>query len=272
MSIESPRLLLLCAHPDDAEYHAGGLIASYRQRNRPVKIVSVSDGRAGHHSRSAAELVPTRRQEAAAAGRVVGAVYETWDFPDAELVPSLELRRQIIREIRTFCPDLVLTHRTCDYHPDHRAVGQAVQDASYLVTVPGYLPEVPALRRDPVVACMVDLFQKPCPLTPHVVLDVSNYVDTIVAMLACHRSQVFEWLPFEEGILEQVPPGEAAKIDWLRSWYARHVYPRADRFREQLIDAYGEIRGPEIEFVEAYEVSEYGGKMNRDLWPLLFPR
>ena len=226
MSLEAPRLLILAAHADDAEYHAGGMAAAYRRLGRTVKIVSVSDGRAGHHTRTADDLIGTRRREAAAAGEVIGATYETWDFPDGELVPSLELRRELVREIRTFAPDLVLTHRTCDYHPDHRAVGQAVQDASYIVTVPGYLRDVPALRRDPVVACMVDLFQKPCPMTPHVVLDVSEHVDTIVAMLACHRSQVFEWLPFEEGILDQVPVSETEKLIWLRGWYAHHVRPR----------------------------------------------
>jgi LmbE family N-acetylglucosaminyl deacetylase len=182
------------------------------------------------------------------------------------------LRRAIVREIRTFAPDLVLTHRTCDYHPDHRAVGQAVQDASYIVTVPGYLRDVPALRRDPVVACMVDLFQKPCPMTPHVVMDVAQYVDTIVAMLACHRSQVFEWLPFEEGILDTVPADEAEKLVWLRQWYAHHARPRAERFRRELIEAYGDARGSQVELVEAYEVSEYGGKVGGDRWELLFPR
>jgi LmbE family N-acetylglucosaminyl deacetylase len=272
MSNESPRLLIIGAHPDDAEYHAGGLATIYRRMGRTVRIISVSDGRAGHHTRTAEELVPLRRSEAAAAGAVIGATYETWDFPDGEIEASLALRREIVREIRSFAPDLVLTHRTCDYHPDHRAVGQAVQDASYIVTVPGYLRDVPALHRDPVVACMVDLFQKPCPMTPHVLLDVSDYVETIVAMLACHRSQVFEWLPYEEGILDQVPEDEAAKTVWLRGWYARHAHPRAERFREQLIAAHGPARGAAVEFIEAYEVSEYGGKMKPETWQALFPR
>jgi LmbE family N-acetylglucosaminyl deacetylase len=271
MSIDSPRLLIIVAHPDDAEYHAGGLAAIYRRLERTVRIISVADGRAGHHTRTAQELVPLRRREAAAAGAVIGASYETWDYPDGELEPHLELRRRIVREIRLFAPDLVLTHRTCDYHPDHRAVGQAVQDASYIVTVPGYLPDVTALQRSPVIACMVDLFQKPCPMTPHVLLDVSDYVDTIVAMLACHRSQVFEWLPYEEGILDQVPQEESAKTVWLRGWYGNHAHPRAERFREQLIASFGQARGSAMQWIEAYEVSEYGGKMTPALWQALFP-
>ena len=70
MTSSPPKLLILAAHPDDAEYHAGGLATTYRHIGRQVKIVSVSDGRAGHFARSADELVSLRRQEAAAAGRV----------------------------------------------------------------------------------------------------------------------------------------------------------------------------------------------------------
>ena len=157
------RLLILGAHPDDAEYHAGGLAAAYRRLGHAVKMVSCTDGSAGHQSFERAKLGPIRRIEAAAAGRVIEAEYVTWDFPDGLLQATFDLRHAILREIRTFQPDLVLTHRTNDYHPDHRAVGQAVQDASYLVTVPRIAPEAPALRRDPVVASMVDLFTRPCP-------------------------------------------------------------------------------------------------------------
>jgi LmbE family N-acetylglucosaminyl deacetylase len=271
MSDNQPRLLILGAHPDDAEYHAGGLATRYRDLKRTVKMVSVTNGGAGHHERRSAELVPLRRKEAAAAGEVIGATYETWDFNDGELQPTLEVRQRIIREIRTFMPDLVLTHRTCDYHPDHRAVGQAVQDASYLVTVPGVMPEVPALRQDAVVAYLPDLFRKPCPLTVDVAIDVADQVETIVKMLACQRSQVYEWLPFEEGILDQVPVDEGEKLTWLRSWYAKHTRPRADRFREDLISIYGEVRGREIEFAEVFEISEYARQVDDTMLSRLFP-
>ncbi len=149
----------------------------------------------------------------------------------------------MIREIRSFAPDLVLTHRTCDYHPDHRAVGQLVQDASYLVTVPNVLREVPALRKDPVVAYMADTFSKPCRMVPDAVLDATGRLDTIIAMLACHRSQVFEWLPYEEDVLGEVPADDAEKLVWLRGWYLKHARRRADWFRRELIAAFGPQRG-----------------------------
>jgi len=260
MANEPLRLLILGAHPDDAEYHAGGLAKIYREAGGVVKMISLTDGSAGHFQRPPAELGPMRRAEAAAAGRVIGATYETWDIPDGQLMPTLEVRERVIREIRTFAPDLVLTHRTCDYHPDHRAVGQLVQDASYLVTVPNVLRDVPALRKDPAVAYMADTFSKPNRMTADVLLDVTERLDTIVAMLACHRSQVFEWLAYEDGVLDEVPANDDDKLVWLRGWYLKHIRRRADWFRRDLMAAFGPQRGAEIEAVEVYEMSEYAAR------------
>ena len=269
---ETPlKLLVLGVHPDDAEYHAGGLAAIYRRLGHEVRFVSMTNGQAGHHQRPPEMMARLRREEAAAAGRVIGAEYVTWDLPDGELMADLPTRHRVIREIRTFAPDLVLTHRPYDYHPDHRAAGQLVQDATYLVTVPNVLRDTPALFRDPVVAYMPDLFTSPSPMRADVVLDVTECADTIVRMLACQYTQVFEWLPYEEGILDQVPADEDAKLVWLRQWYRRHMFPRADRFREDLIAAYGPQRGREIEFCEIYEMSEYAASADLARRQQLFP-
>lgn len=265
------RLLVLGAHPDDAEFHAGGLIAVHTKLGHTVKLVSVSDGGAGHHRYSSKELVQIRRKEAAAAGRVVGAEYVTWNNPDGALQPTLDLRQQIIREIRTFKPDLVLTHRTNDYHPDHRAVGQAVQDASYMVTVPLVCPDIPILDRDPVVAYMVDLFTRPYPHAGDFVLDVSGQLETIIDMMVCHRSQFLDFLPFNAGIADQVPDDEAERRQWLRDWFKQVAAARAKRFRPQLVKTYGEERAAQAEIVEAYEISEYAGALDETLGAKLFP-
>jgi LmbE family N-acetylglucosaminyl deacetylase len=270
MSEQPLRLLILGAHPDDAEFQAGGLAAIYRMLGHAVRIVSVTNGAAGHHEHTPSELLGIRRAEAAAAGRVIGASYLTWDNPDGHLQPTLDVRHQIVREIRLWKPDLVLTHRTCDYHPDHRAVGQAVQDASFMVTVPLVMPEIAALKRDPVVAYMSDLFTKPSALEPHVIIDITPYVDTIVAMLACHRSQVFEWLPYHEGILDQVPSDEQQRMAWLREWFLQRPSKIADRFRDAIIATYGHQPGRQIPFAEAYEISEYASPLDEPARRRLF--
>jgi LmbE family N-acetylglucosaminyl deacetylase len=271
MSKDRLRLLILGAHPDDAEFHAGGLISFYRNAGHGVKIVSVTNGAAGHHTHSASDLAHVRRTEADAVGQLTGVEYDIWDFPDGQLQPTLEVRYRLIQEIRAYRPDLVLTHRMCDYHPDHRAVALAVQDATYSVTVPLILPEVPALRRDPIIAYMIDLFQRPYPFQADVIFDVAPQLDAIIDMLDCHRSQVYEWLPYNMGILEQVPESPAERKAILRDWFSDRLRQIAERFRDPLIRTYGERWGKQIEFAEAYEISEYATAMDETARHRLFP-
>ncbi|MBL9124864.1 MAG: PIG-L family deacetylase [Planctomycetaceae bacterium] len=256
------RLLILGAHPDDAEFHAGGLATIYRRREHLVKFVSLTNGAAGHHQRFGPELVAIRFAEAQRAAELIGAECDVWDYPDGELVPTLELRRQVIAEIRRYQPDLILTHRTNDYHPDHRAVGHVVRDACYMIGVPAIVPEVPVVARTPVVAYLPDRFTKPTPLAGDVVVDVSGEIETIVAMLACHESQVFEWLPFNLGIADQVPPDDAGRRRWLRDWFANYLRPAAERYRSELIRAYGPVRGSQVRYAEAFEISEYAAPLD----------
>lgn len=265
------RLLYLVAHPDDAEYHGGGLAAMHTKRGNVVKFVSLTNGDAGHHREAGATLAERRRQEAQAAAAVIGATAEVWPHQDGCLQPTLELRWQVIREIRTFKPDLVLTHRTNDYHPDHRAVGTVVRDACYLVTVPALVSDAPALARDPVVAFLPDRFTKPLPLAGDVVIDVDHYVDRIVDMLACHRSQMFEWLPFNQRLAHDLPDNENGLRNWLGKWYLDRLRPQANRYRNELIARYGASRGQHVEFAEVYEVSEYAAPLDESLRERLFP-
>lgn len=259
---EPLKLLILGAHPDDAEFHAGGLAALYAGAGHRVRMVSLTDGGAGHQTLRRPELVARRRAEAAAAAARIGAESALWDWPDGAFEPTLAAREQVIRELRTFEPDLVLTHRTADYHPDHRACGHVVRDASYLVTVPAIVPDAPILRRMPVIGYMPDRFTRPAPLAGDVVIDVGRVLDAIVDMLACHESQVFEWLPFNQQILDQVPTDPTARRAWLAAWYAPHLRPAAERYRRELIAAYGPVRGSEVEWCEAFEISEYGSPLD----------
>lgn len=261
--MEPVRILLLGAHPDDAEFFAGGFLAKHASLGSKLRLISVTDGRSGHQSIPDEKLISIRRQEAAQSGHAIGAEYLTWDFPDGYLTPSQEVRHRIIAEIRSFQPDLVLTHRTCDYHPDHRAVAQAVQDASYLVTVPKIVAEVPALRRDPIVAYMVDLFTRPVPLRADFVFDATPFLDKVVDMLACHTSQVFDWLPYNQCVLDQVPAKNPKRRAWLQDWFLGMAQPR-QRFWQA---AWGRV--PEL--IEAFEISEYAGRLSQEQKDRLFP-
>jgi LmbE family N-acetylglucosaminyl deacetylase len=264
MGAKPLRLLIVGAHPDDAEFHAGGLVWRYTQAGHVVKLVSATDGSAGHFRLSGPPLATLRATEATRAATLLGATAEVWPFPDGRLEPSLALREQVIRELRQFGPDLVLTHRTCDYHPDHRAIGQAVQDACYLVTVPTICPDVPILRRDPVVATMNDRFTRPNPLRADVVLDITPDFDRVVKACAAHESQFFEWLPFNQNRLEEVPPDAEARQAWLAGQLAPHWAGYAERFRHELCQTYGDAAGHRVRYCHALEISEYARPLDPD--------
>lgn len=265
------RLLIIGAHPDDADYHAGGTAALWRRAGGEVLMVSLTDGGAGHHQQPGPPLVQRRRAEAAAAGAVVGAEYRVLDHPDGALFADLAVRHEVIRLIRTFRPDLVLTHRPNDYHPDHRQTSLAVQDAAYMVTVPAVVPDVPHLAKDPIIAYLPDAFRRPYPFQPDVAVDVGPVLDDIVSMLDRHVSQFYEWLPYNQGILDRVPADAAARKAWLAEQVKDRLRRQAERFRLLLIDQYGPDRGAEVEFAEAFEGCEYGAPLDEAARERLFP-
>jgi LmbE family N-acetylglucosaminyl deacetylase len=265
------RILAIGAHPDDCDIKAGGTAAKWRALGYTVQFVSLCDGAAGHQTLSGPALAERRRAEARAAGQVIGAAYEVLDFPDGELQASLEARRRVIRLVRSFRPDLLLTHRPTDYHPDHCATGLLVQEAAYLLTVPAVCPDTPHLERSPVILHFSDAFKKPCRFEPHVVVDIGKELDQLVTMLHCHASQFYEWLPYNAGYLDQVPDGEPARRGWLARRIRSRIRPLADRYRERVLQVYGPEVGAGVEFIEAFEVSEYGAPLDSAACARLFP-
>lgn len=269
MPVDPIRVLVFGAHPDDAEVYAGGLLVRHCRLGAMVRIVSVTDGRSGHFCTPPEELVVRRRAEARRAGELIGADYRTWDFPDGSLQPDLSVRSAIIQEMRSFQPDLVLTHRPNDYHPDHRSVGQAVQDASYMVTVPYVCPEQPALRRDPVVAYMCDMFTRPNVLRADVVLDIQAEFDALTEMAACHESQFFEWLPYHDGKLAEVPQSPRDRLEMFRAWMRELMQRRCQHFQQAVQKLANEGHRPNL--IEVFEVSEYAAQLDHHSRPRLFP-
>ena len=159
-------VIVFGAHPDDADGRAGGVAAKWAALGHKVQLVSVTNGDAGHQSEGGGALAKRRRAEAAECGRRLGVEYVTYDNHDGELLPTLEVRQQIIRAIRKWNADLVIGPRPNDYHPDHRYTGVLLQDAAYMVTVPNVCPDTPALRKNPVFMYSQDGFQKPNPVQP----------------------------------------------------------------------------------------------------------
>ena len=137
------------------------------------------------------------------------------DNHDGLLMPTLEVRLQIIKKIREWNADVVIAPRPNDYHPDHRYTGVLVQDAAYMVAVPNIAPETPALRKNPVFLYYEDHFQRPNPFRPDIAVDITSVYDKKIAGLDAHVSQMYEWLPWIGEYLVEVPQGKDERIEWL---------------------------------------------------------
>lgn len=161
------------------------------------------------------ETVKTRAAESARVAACLGVQYDVWNIDDCNLIPDLKTRKMLIRYIREFAPDMIITHRPNDYMPDHRAAGQLVQDASYLLIVPHECPETLAMRKMPVILYNEDGFSNP-DFRGDIVLDMDEEIDTKLKIASLNVSQVYEWLPYSEGYEDEVPRKEAERFQWLK--------------------------------------------------------
>jgi LmbE family N-acetylglucosaminyl deacetylase len=264
------RILVIGAHPDDCDIKAGGIAIKYAGLGHLVRFVSVTNGDAGHHEIGGVQLANRRRAEAEAVSAVAGIEYHIMDNHDGELEPTLENRKKIIRMIRSYTPDLILTHRPNDYHPDHRYTSILVQDSAYMVCVPNVCTDVTPMKTNPVIAYLSDGFQKPTPFAPDVVIDIDDVVEKKLDMLHCHTSQMYEWLPSIGGTIDDVPESNADRRKWLE--HRLVGFERvADTYRGKLVELYGEERGSKVKWAEGCEGCEYGGALDRDAIAKLFP-
>lgn len=262
------RVIVIGAHPDDCDLTAGGTAIIFSSMGYAVKFLSVTNGDAGHQSQGGGMLAKRRLEEAKEAGRRFGVEYDILDNHDGELVPSLQVRLQIIRKIREWNADLVIAPRPNDYHPDHRYTGVLVQDAAYMVGVPNIVPDCPPLKKNPVFLYVADRFKKPNPFRPDIAVDITAVMDKKVHALDAHQSQFYEWLPWIGGYADQVPADISKRENWLRQNVSENITPEV---RSVLEKYYGKKKAAQAKHAETFEICEYGTAPSREMIIRLFP-
>lgn len=279
------KILMIGAHQDDNEFRCGGLAYKYVKAGHEVRFLSMCNGCGGHHIMTPEETSRVRYGESQTVAKLLGITYDVWNIDDCTLVADLETRRKLIRYIREFSPDIIIAHRPNDYHADHRASGQLVQDASYILTVPHECPDVPAMRYMPIIVYNEDSFTNP-PFNADIVIDVDDAVDVKLKIADINVSQVYEWLPYTYG--ETVPEDKEERFQWLKGMeitadttdeevmnakrgYAVRYAKTAARFRKELIEKYGEEKGAKVRYAEAYELCEYGTQITKEQLKEYFP-
>ncbi len=262
------RVIAFGAHPDDCDIRASGTAAKFAQMGHAVKFVSVTNGDAGHQTEGGGGLARRRKAEAAESARRLGIEYEVLGNHDGELLPTLNVREQVIRRIREWNADIVLAPRPNDYHPDHRYTGVLVQDAAYMVVVPNVTPDTPPLRKNPLFLYYEDHFQRPNPFRPDIAIAIDDVFDKKIAALDAHVSQFYEWLPWVDGILAEVPKDHEARRQWLATRRTPQISPAV---RTALIKWYGPAKATGVQHYEAFEICEYGLQPKEERIRQLFP-
>ena len=191
-------ILAIGAHPDDLEMMCGGTLAKYAAQGHQVCMVHVSAGDVGHMIIPPDELAVIRAREAREAGALIGAEVISLEEKDLFICSdNLETRRKIVDVIRTVRPDMILTHSPRDYMDDHEETSRLVYRATMTATVPYYRTERPSYPKltplyyfEPLAG--VDSL-------PEEYVDITDYIDIKMAMLAKHASQ-HEWLKEHDGM------------------------------------------------------------------------
>lgn len=253
---EAVRILFIGAHPDDCELKAGGTAALLAEHGHEVKFAALTNGAAGHHEMDGDALAKRRRAESKVAARRLGiAEYELLDYPDGEFMPTLEARRDVIRLIREWNADAVVSHRPYDYHPDHRYVARVVQDAAFMVQVPRVLPEVAPTDENPVFLYFQDRFEKPYAFEHDITIAIDEVIGRKIDALHAHESQFYEFLPWVRGVSDEVPESETARKKWVEK---RWIDPLSEVARENMSTWYGPGTAEETQYAESFQVAEYG--------------
>ncbi len=268
---ERLRVLVFGAHPDDSDLNVGGCACLYSRMGHQVKFVAATNGDTGHHSIGGGELARRRYEETQASAAIAGIEYEVYDVHSGELTPDIPTRKQVIRTIREFRPDVIMCHRASDYHPDHRAIGQLVHDAMYIAMVPNMVALTEPLRYMPVLLYTADSFTDPKPFRVDIAVDIDEVVEQKIDMVACHTSQVYEWLPWADGRIDEVPAADPQRREWLGEWMHTRFGKTAERCRDRLAEIYGAEHAAGVQAAEIFMISEYGRKPADEDIPRLFP-
>lgn len=281
------KILFLGAHADDIEILGGGTALKYLKSGHEVRFLVMTDGRGGHQEMAPEEIMLRRKQETQAVAALTGIRYDVWDVADGELVADLENRKKLTAYIREYAPDVIFCHQPNEYHPDHRAAGMLLQDVSYLLIVPNFCSEAPAMKHTPVMLYYADT-KRGIENPPDVVIDIDDVIENKYQMIHCHESQMYEWLPFTAGTLQDVPADKTKRLAWLKGdpvdfntpdediingtvqGYNRRLSMPAAKYRKLLVERYGP-RGSKVVFAEVFSGCPFGEPLTEEAKEKLFP-
>lgn len=197
---ELQRVMGIFAHPDDPEFFSGGTFAKWAAEGKHITFVLATSGDKGSSdfAITSDELVEIREREERAAAAQLGVKEVIFlRYPDGELQPTLDLRRQLARLIRLKQPDIVVTNDPTarwygDHyinHPDHRAIGDVTLDAVF-PAARDHLTFPELYRDEGLMPHKVAKVYLCGPRDPNAKVDVTDHLETKIKALYEHKSQI----------------------------------------------------------------------------------
>lgn len=245
-----PRLLTVMAHPDDAELLVAGTLFHLKELEWDIGIVTMTAGDCGSTTRSRDEITRIRQAEAKSAAEYLGASYTCAGFQDLEVFANAEAVRRVVEIMRSFDPDVVLTHSPVDYMVDHEETSRLARSASFGMAAPLYdtrtVPPAPVGRGTPALY-YADPIEGVGPLgeriRPHFYVDITRQLERKREMLSRHVSQR-DWLREHHRMDEYLDrmtewaalQGEESGFDFAEGLrqHLGHGYPRRPVLQEVL--------------------------------------
>lgn len=268
---EPLRIIGFGAHPDDNELRASGVAYMWAQRGDKVKFVSTTNGDIGHFSMAGGPLAQRRRAEVEECAAILGIETEVMDIHDGELMPTLENRKKVVRLIRDWQADVVMGHRRYDYHPDHRYTGELIEDAAVVVVAAFADPYSPRVERNPVILHYYDGFEKPYPFQPDIVVGFDEVAEKKWDCISAMPSQFADADSWQGRYLPGVPDDPEERAEHILNFMKERNADLADKYRDRLVELYGEEKGRQIQYAEPFEICQYGRQPTLDELKAIFP-
>ena len=165
----------------------------------------------------------------------------------------------------------MLFHRPYDYHADHRYTGVLVEDAAVLVVAPFFTPDTPPVKKNPVFLYYSDSFQKPYPFEPTIVVGIDEVAEKKWSYITALSSQFGDKNSWQGRTLANVPQEDKQRQEYLLEVVKKRNADVAERYRSRLVELYGEAKGRQIRYAEAFELCQYGSQPPIEELRKLFP-
>ncbi len=234
------RLLVMMAHPDDAEILTGGTLFHLKERDWELGIVTMTAGDCGSATMGKETISRIRRAEAQSAAEYLGASYTCVGLMDVEVIFNPGNLRRVVEAMRRFNPSVVIAHSPSDYMLDHEEASRLVRGATFALAVPNFETQqdspAPCGRSTPALY-YADPIEGKDPMGarihPQFYVDISKTLARKREMLTRHASQR-DWLRSHHGVDEYLD----RMTTWAAAYGAECGFAYAEGFRQHLGHAY----------------------------------